>query len=276
MLKKLGYVGTTALVGVSTLFVGKSSRVSAEEGDLDGIEGYDAVEGQVNDGVTSVPSTGGAESDAGSAGNFFKGWNPVTDDQMAKGSAFAQPVVNLLGNFVGFGLTIVVGWLGVQTVIDLIYWGIPPLRGLLAKQNSTDQQPSMGGMGMGMGGSQPQQQSSSKLPVFVSDDMLQSMEAGGNVSSQGGMNGGMAGGMGMGGMRGGMGMGMGGMQQQQEPPKRKNILVSYAKKRLLSLVILGVCITVLFSSILLDTGINLGAFVVKIIEFLNGVVVSNT
>ena len=100
--------------------------------------------------------------------------------------------------------------------------------------------------------------------------MLQAMEEAGNQASQGGMGGGMP-------MGGGMGMPMGGgMGMQQAPPSRKNVLVTYFKKRLLSIVILGVCATVLFSSLLLDTGINMGEFVLKIISFFNDVVVSNT
>ena len=268
MKTKLGYWIGLASVGVLSLNF-KDSKASAE--DLDSVGGYDAVTGETTTETGGAGGFGGGDSVSGEASNvggFLKGYNPVTDAQMGQGQYWATPFINFFGNIVGFGTIILVSWIAVQTVIDLIYWGIPPVRGVLAPQN----QPA-GGMGMGM----QQQRPASKLPIFVSDDMLQAMEQGGNVASQGGMNGGMSMGMGMGGMGMGMNGGMGGFGggMQQEPPKRSHILTAYFKKRLLSVVVLGVCLAVLFSSVLLDTGINLGAFIIKILNMFNDVVISN-
>lgn len=240
---------TSVTVGVASLMF-KNTYVHAEGGELDGIEGYDAVNG-----ATTGSSDGGS-----SVSNFFKGYNPVTDDQMQQGSYYAQPIVSLLGSTIGFLMALVVGWMGVQTAIDLIYWAIPPLRGVL----SNDQQGSSGSMGMG--GMQPQQQK--RKILTVSDDMTQAIQIGGVGGQQQAM-----GSMGMGGGFGGGGFGAPQPQQEQKQP---HVLATYFKKRLLSLIILGVCMVVLFSSILLDTGINLGAFVVKIMNMFNNVVVSNT
>lgn len=269
MKSKLRYLYSTSAV-IATLIVFRASRVFAgENNDLDQIGGYDAVTG------SSGTSSGGGTIPSGepsTVGGFFKGYNPVTADDMKNGQYYAAPFVSFFGTIVGFTMAIVVAWMAVQTAVDLLYWAIPPLRGILAKQNPTAGNGGMGGMGMG---GMQQRQSSSKLPIFVSDDMLQAMAEGGNVSSQGGINGGM----GMGGFGGGMvgfggGMGMNMSMQQQE--SKPHILTAYFKKRLLSLVIFGVCIAVLFSSALMDTGINLGAFLIKLINFFNTIVVSHT
>ena len=245
-------------LGVSTAFfmaVFKAQTTFAEYDDVNS-GGYDAVTGEGGrssfNGGTSTPS------------EVFKGYNPVTSEQMEAGRYWASPFTNVLGIGIGVLMSATFAWVFFQTALDLLYWAIPPLRGLLAKQN-----PAMQGGGM-MGMQPQQQQSSSRKFVCVSDEMLQAMEEAGNQASQGGMGGGMP-------MGGGMGMPMGGgMGMQQAPPSRKNVLVTYFKKRLLSIVILGVCATVLFSSLLLDTGINMGEFVLKIISFFNDVVVSNT
>lgn len=224
----------------------------------DDVKGYDAVNGTVTNGSSS-------SSSSSTPSDVFKGYNPVTEEQMRAGQYWAAPFVNFFGTCIGFLMAITIGWMGLQTAIDLLYWAVPPLRGILAKQNPNMQ-------GGGMMGMQPQQAQgmSSRLPIFVSDDMLQAMEEGGNVASQGGMNAGMP--MG-GGMGGGMGM-MGGAQQA--PARRPHILSSYAKKRLLSIIVLGFCITILFSSILLDTGINLGQFAMKLLTMFNNLLVNNT
>ncbi|MEC2463375.1 hypothetical protein P9X10_00490 [Bacillus cereus] len=247
-------------VGVSTAFfmaVFKAQTTFAEYDDVNS-GGYDAVNGSGGgrssfNGGTSTPS------------EVFKGYNPVTSEQMEQGRYWASPLTNVLGIGIGVIMSATFAWVFFQTALDLLYWAVPPLRGLLARQN-----PAMQGGGM-MGMQPQQQQSSGRSIVCVSDEMLQAMEEAGNQASQGGMGGGMP----MGG--GGMGMPpMGGMGMQQAPPSRKNVLVTYFKKRILSVVILGVCATVLFSSMLLDTGINMGQFVLKIISYINDVIVSNT
>lgn len=260
---KYGY--TLAVTGVATLLYG-TSKVGAEGNELDGVQGYDAVNGAVTEGtggsVTNAPASTG--SSGSTVSDVFKGYNPVTSEQMATGQYYATPIVNIFGNVIGFLMAIVIGWIGVQTAIDLAYWAIPPLRNLLGKQDSQQ-----GGMGMGMGGmgmQQPQKQS--KFPFTVSDDMMQAFEAGGTGGGQAQMAGGFGGGFG-----GGMGGGMG-MQQQEARPK--HVLTTYFKKRILSVVILGLCMTILFSSILLDTGINLGALGIKLFNMVNDIIVSNT
>lgn len=270
---KLKYLSTTALVGFAT-FLTNPFASRAESGDLDGVGGYDAVNGGTNSGGDS--GFGGMSGQdvssvntESSVGNFFKGFTPINNEQMQSGSYLAQPIVDFLGVLSGALMTVVIAWTAVQTVVDLLYWSMPPLRGLLSK-GSQPQQASggmgmggMGGYGMGGGMGGGQQQQSSKLPTCVSDDMVQAMEMS-QPHQQGGM-----GGMGMGGM-GGM---MGGQQQQQSP---KHTLLTYAKKRTFSLILLGVCMVVLFSSILVDTGINIGAFLSKILGIINDGIVSKT
>ena len=73
----------------------------------------------------------------------------------------------------------------------------------------------------------------------------------------------------------GMGMGMGGMGEMTNPSmgnmpfSKKNTALTYFKNRALSLILLMVCIGVLASSILTDSGINLAELVMKILSFVN-------
>ena len=126
-----------------------------------------------------------------------------------------------------------------------------------------------GGMGMhgrfGMmgGGAQGGQQTRQ----WVSDEAVACAALlGGGAQAQGAMGGGM-------GMMGGYG-GMGGMQamgaNQQQAQSTKSVIGMYFKKRLFFLILLALCIIVLTSSALMNCGVNLAQWVLKIINMLNG------
>lgn len=250
----------------ATTFIGLVSFISKPrinaQGDLDGIEGYDPVGDLINQQEQG-------QTQSNSVSDFFKGYTPLEAEHLETGNYYAQPFVNFIGSLAGFGVVLVVAWMALQTVIDLIYWGVPFTRSFLGgsqQQQQSSATQGFGGMdglgggsmygGSGSGMAVGTGGSSKSLPIFVSVEMTQSMESGQQSQTQS-----------MGGMYG--------MQPQQQS-KPKNVLVTYAKKRIFSLVMLGVLITVLFSSILLDTGINLGAFIIKLIEIFNNVVVSNS
>lgn len=248
-------------------------------------------------GSSSVEDNGNAVS------NYFKGYTPITEDNMQKAQEIASPFVNFMGKVAGVIVIGVGAAVIVITGLDLAYIALPPIRSIL--NPSYDANPGqgaggmaggyggmggygrgrygMGGMmgGMGaMGGGQPAQPAEHGLRRrWVSDEAVFCVSAyaipaiaqqGGAMSGMGVGMGGMGMGMGMGGM--GMGMpGMGGMaQQQQEPMPTKLVIVEYFKKRVIFMVILAMAIVVLTSSVLTDCGINLAAFVMKLISLFSG------
>lgn len=261
MKTKLKYLLASTSFGVLTFTGFKSNKGVVHANEIDGFDISEYYENGGQDSISrTIESTTGEPS---TTAGFFKGYNPVTEDNLKTGSYWATPIVDFLGNLVGFGMALIMIWVVVQTVIDLLYWAIPTIRPLLEPQQSGALQ---GGMN-GMGGAQQQR---SKIRITVSDDMTQSL--GGGVQQGGMMQ--PQGQYGGGGLGGGLGVGYNtGGQQQQEP---KHVLTTYFKKRVLSLIILGVCAAVLLSSLLIDTGINVGAFIVKLINIFNEFVTSNT
>ena len=119
----------------------------------------------------------------------------------------------------------------------------------------------MGGMAMGAGGAA---QGSNKPTQWVSDEAVAcaAMLGGSAQSAQGGMMPGM--GMGYG------AMGAMGAQQQQGQMKTKSVIAMYFKKRLFFLILLAVCIIVLTSSAIMNCGVNLAEWFLKIVNMLNG------
>ena len=219
---------------------------------------------------------------ADNASSIFKHKGGVTKEQMETGQKLGGPLFNLIGISAGCIFSFIVAWQVLQTAIDLLYLYVPFLRGLLSPNQDPQAQ---GGVLSSM--------------TTISDDMQKALELNGSNLNQnamgaggmqGGMGGGMAGGMGMGGMSGGMGMnqgmgmggmsggmgmGMGGMGGMTNPSmgnmpfSKKNTALTYFKNRALSLILLMVCIGVLASSILTDSGINLAELVMKILSFVN-------
>ena len=217
---------------------------------------------------------------ADNASSIFKHKGGVTQKNMETGQRLGAPLWNLLGTGAGLIFSFIVAWQVFQTSIDLLYLYVPISRGFLAP----NQDP------------QAQQGFFSSLTT-ISDDMQKAMELNGsnlNQNSMGaggmqggmgmnrgmGMNGGMGGGMGMGmgggmGMNRGMGMGMqGGMGMSNpsmgnQPVNKKNTAITYFKNRALSLILLMICIGVLASSVLTDSGINLAELIMKVLNFFN-------
>ena len=182
-----------------------------------------------------------------------------------------NPIVNLLGYVAGGIIVLTVAGVVVITALDLMYIAIPPIRNVLYKGGAAGAGGMMGAGGMGMhgrfgmmgGGAQGAQQTRQ----WVSDEAVACAALlGGGAQAQGAMGGGM-------GMMGGYG-GMGGMQamgaNQQQAQSTKSVIGMYFKKRLFFLILLALCIIVLTSSALMNCGVNLAQWVLKIINMLNG------
>lgn len=224
--------------------------------------------------TANSPSVYAAASDA------FKNHPGVTTENMNQAQKIGGPIYTIFGNLAGLIAIIVVVWQGVQTAIDLMYYYMPFTRSLLnpgANQQAPQQGSGMGGGmgmsgGMGMGGGMGGGGASAPQPaqrsfLIVSDDMLKAMELNGSNQTQQGAGAGQGMG-GMGGMGGGMGMNP---SAGAAPANKSSVVTKYFTLRVVSMIMLGLCITVLLtSSILLDSGINIGSLIVKGLSFVNG------
>lgn len=204
--------------------------------------------------------------------DWLKNQKSMDPKHLEKASETMNPIVNLLGYVAGGIIVLTVAGVVVITALDLMYIAIPPIRNVLYKGGAAGAGGMMGAGGMGMhgrfgmmggaaaqGAQQPRQ--------WVSDEAVACAALlGGGAQAQGAMGGGM-------GMMGGYG-GMGGMQamgaNQQQAQSTKSVIGMYFKKRLFFLILLALCIIVLTSSALMNCGVNLAQWVLKIINMLNG------
>lgn len=230
------------LVGLSLVFgsIGfEANTIVARAEPNTSISIGDEIQKESRAGVSGVT----ARDDSGVA-EFFKNHRSMTSEQLNKASDTVSPLTNIFGYLMGGLIAITSSAIFLITALDLLYIGVPVLRGVLYKSGSQG-----GGYG---------QQGGSKGFQLVSDEAVQaSASAVGGGSPQGGM--------------GGYGM-QGGMQQQQG--SKKSVITSYLKKRVVFLVLFAVCTVILTSSILLGTGVNLAQWVMRLIEILNDAIPS--
>ena len=159
------------------------------------------------------------------------------------------------------------------TALDLLYIGFPPMRSILypAGQSTPQGGMPMGGMGMGrmgmmgggmaMGGMQGSQaMATGSSHRWVSDEAIAAVALSQPVAAQAPV---MGGGMGMG--MAGMGMGMPMANQAPAGNTTQSAITVYFKKRIVFIVVFGICAVVLLSSVLTDCGLNVGMLILKII-----------
>lgn len=195
------------------------------------------------------------ENDNGVA-DYFKGFTPMTPEHLEVASETLSPITNFFGYIMGGGLVLLGGGLFLTTVLDLIYIGVPLTRGILYKGAQDDMQGgsmgSMGGYGGGYGGRMGQQKGLRNQ--LISDEAVQcSMLIGSGQQSAGG----------------GMPGGYGGIQSPQNEMSTKSVILAYLKKRSVFLIVIAICMVILTSSVLLDTGINIALWAMKMIELVN-------
>jgi len=210
-----------------------------------------------------------------SVSDWLKQQRTLQPDQLKKASETMSPLVKLLGYAAGGIIILTVAGVTVITALDLLYIAVPPVRGFLYKGGAdAGMAGGMPGMGMGMrgrmgmmGGSMGGAQQGVGARQWVSDEAVACAALlGGGAQAQGGA---MAGGM-MGGMMGGYG----GMAQmganQQQAQSTKSVIGMYFKKRIFFMILLALCIIVLTSSAIMNCGVNLAEWFLKIVNMLNG------
>lgn len=204
--------------------------------------------------------------------DWLKDQRGVNSKQLESATQTMSPITNIIGYITGGIIILTVVGVVAITALDLLYIAVPPTRNFLYKAGTDGTggftggfgaggYGRMGGMAMGAGGAA---QGSNKPTQWVSDEAVAcaAMLGGSAQSAQGGMMPGM--GMGYG------AMGAMGAQQQQGQMKTKSVIAMYFKKRLFFLILLAVCIIVLTSSAIMNCGVNLAEWFLKIVNMLNG------
>lgn len=200
--------------------------------------------------------------------DWLKDQRGVNSKQLESATQTMSPITNIIGYITGGIIILTVVGVVAITALDLLYIAVPPTRNFLYKAGTdgtggfTGGYGRMGGMAMGAGGAA---QGSNKPTQWVSDEAVAcaAMLGGSAQSAQGGMMPGMG--------YGAMGaMGAMGAQQQQGQMKTKSVIAMYFKKRLFFLILLAVCIIVLTSSAIMNCGVNLAEWFLKIVNMLNG------
>lgn len=198
----------------------------------------------------------------------------ITDESVEKASILAGPILAFLNLVSALLLIVLMGGIGVVTVSDLIFIGIPTLRPFMHpmyNQMVSGTAPAGGGMmpmgggfggygsrygygGMGMaggmaGGMQQQAQPTGVKLQLVSDEAVVAVGLAVPQPQQ-------QVGMGM-----PMGMGMGMQQQPQQPIQGKSAIFAYLKKRTFFLIVFAFAAVFLTSSLLTGFGLKLFSFV---------------
>lgn len=244
---------------------GNATETTAPSNDSDSNGGNSA--GEMLNGIQSQTVS---PEDKG-VSDWLKNQKTMDPKHLEKASETMNPIVNLLGYIAGGIIVLTVAGVVVITALDLMYIAIPPIRNVLYKGGAAGAGGMMGAGGMGMHGRFGMMgggvQGSQQTRQWVSDEAVACAALlGGGAQAQGAMGGGM-------GMMGGYG-GMGGMQamgaNQQQAQSTKSVIGMYFKKRLFFLILLALCIIVLTSSALMNCGVNIAQWVLKIINMLNG------
>lgn len=239
----------------------------------------DNLNGQTD---TSTPSDSGSnmfddiknqeidENDQGVA-DWLKDRRGVTSEQLATASNTLGPVTTIIGYITGGIIILVVAGVVCITALDLLYIAIPPVRNVLYKAGTDGTGGYTGGFGaggygrgfggmgaMGAGGAAG---GSKKSTQWVSDEAVAcAAMLGGSAQSVNGM----------GAMGGYGGMGAMGTQQGQAQPTTKSVIAMYFRKRIFFMILLALCIIVLTSSSLMNCGVNLAEWFIKIVNMING------
>lgn len=194
--------------------------------------------------------------------DWMTGQRTLTSEQLQTASRTMRPVTAIIGYVTGGIIVLTIAGVTLITALDLLYIAIPPVRGILYNGNAQGAGAmggAMGGMGMGRGMSGmyggmagatgAMGATGGKKIQWVSDEAISCAQM-----------------VGAGAQTAGAGMGMAQSQQQQTTG---SVIGTYFRKRIFFLLLLALCIIVLTSSVVLDCGINLAEWVLKILSMIN-------
>jgi hypothetical protein len=263
-----------ALLTLSLTTVVFSSSAVLAASSLDGIGTEKKVEQQVAPTTNATQQTGsvqtqevpnaseGAEAVAGIMSGIG-----VDSEASAKASQYLSPAAKVVNIVAAVILGIAALALFVITAIDMLFIAVPPIRRFLNPTASAGGPSGGGGFGGGGfggggfggggfggggfgGGGVASSQASSSASRWISDEAVAAV---GSLQAAPSGGGGFGGGFGGGGFGGG----------SQEPPKMKNVMIEYLKKRTVFLFMFGVCVVLFSTTVFTDLGVKLGSFLLE-------------
>lgn len=267
--KKLFSVRRFIVLAFSIMLMSQSLTVCAS--DLDALVGTPAESVVTDSADTSTsPSVGTTIQSAFDKGDgtdalmdALRGTQTISSDSMVKATKLTAPILAFMNLACSVLIILLIGSIGVITVLDLVFIGVPPVRRYLYpmfEQLTSGNAPAGGGMmpmGGGFGGfgarygygggmqvgTQQAQSSSSVRHQWVSDEAVQCI--GLSVPQP----------------QTQQPMGMGMVQQPPQQPQRgKSVIIAYLKKRTVFLVVFVFAVLFLTSSILTGFGLKLFSF----------------
>lgn len=233
------------------------------EGVEDDLSGYSSSVGDSGDDIMGQIAQQPINEDDKGVIDWMTGHRNLTSEQLQTASRTMRPVTAIIGYVTGGIIVLLLAAVTMITALDLLYIAVPPVRDILYNGNAQGAG-SIGGMGMGMGrgmyggmagGMSGGMSGGAAKRQWVSDEAISCAQMTGAGAQTSGM-----GGMGMGGM---------GMAQQQQQPTG-SVIGTYFRKRIFFLLLLALCVIVLTSSVVLDCGINLAEWFLKILSMING------
>ena len=210
--------------------------------------------------IAKAEELGDNVGDSGSSvSGMLKGHSPLTTDNLAVAQSQLSPVTTAVGYLVGGAVVLITVGIFAITALDLIYLSFPFTRKYLFVD------------GGGNGTERRQLVSDEAVQCLaLMGNNQQSATSGGSSFGGSSFGGSSFGGSSFGGSSFGGGMGASSNSSGDNSPKTKSVLAVYFKKRIVFMILLGVCVITLTSSIFLDTGINLAEWFIKIMNSVNG------
>lgn len=187
----------------------------------------------------------------------------ITDESSQQAQEIAAPLVKFIGTAISLIMMLTFTIFFFITALDLLYITVPFIRTYLADATQNGGGATMGmggmggfgGMGGGMGGGGQQNAGKSILgKQWVSDEAV---AAAANIGGASASQGQQMGGMGMGGFGGGM--------QQTQQASKKSVMGEYLKSRLWVMVLLGICLVFLTSTMFVNTGMLLAEWILGLL-----------
>lgn len=192
--------------------------------------------------------------DSSGLSDYIANNRPMKQKHLNSAARTLSPVMNFIGYLIGGIMVLTTGGIFAITALDLLYIGIPPLRGLLYKGanggTTGGYSGGYGGYGQGAYGANNMSGGNSAGGFqLISDEAVQcaQMVDGGGQAQH-------------------MGMGMANQNQQNGA---KSVITTYLKKRMIFMVVFAICSVVLLSSVLMGTGINIGNFIMRVLVTVN-------
>lgn len=191
------------------------------------------------------------DSDSGDLGEFIKGYKPLDAESMATANQYLSGPMKWVSYGLSGVIIILTGLIFLITALDLIYITVPFSRSFLYT-------PSTSGTGSPVGGINQQSGTSSILGMqWVSDEAVKAAALIGGESATQGVH-----------MQANP-YGMGGpamTPQQTRKQARGSVIGAYFRSRIMFMIMFGVSIILLTSSVFLDFGINVGGMIITVIN----------